>query len=256
VRAGAETIVLGPLRAGEERVWEGRVARGRVALRGARTVSAPDELAVALRDRVEQLGGARPLRLAALAPEAHAAGVSCEGARGASPASATVVSGERLALVDARRCDVPAVPEPPAGPRAPSLADAPPRGRIERIRSHGDESALPARSLLEMLRQRIVPVARACFRDDRAGRPAYSTRATFEFELADREVVRADVQGRIAPELRACLSSAVDGLDIPRFDGTVSVRYPLYTRAEPARPTLRLDADVADAIDAIAPEEE
>ncbi len=106
-----------------------------------------------------------------------------------------------------------------------------------------------------MLRHRIVPVARGCFREDRAGRPNYQTRAVFAFQLADREIVDAGVSGRLTPELRACLLRAVDELAIPRFDGTVAVRYPIYTAPQLPPPTLSLDGDVADAVDAIAPEE-
>ncbi len=102
-----------------------------------------------------------------------------------------------------------------------------------------------------MLRQRIVPVARRCFREDRRGRPNYQTRAIFEFRLADREVVDAEVTGRLTPELRACLLSAIDALEIPRFDGTIAVRYPIYTAPELPPPTLTLDTDVADAVDAL-----
>lgn len=102
-----------------------------------------------------------------------------------------------------------------------------------------------------MLRQRIVPIARRCFRADRRGRPNYQTRAVFEFRLADREVIDAHVRGRLTPELRACLLEAVDTLEIPRFDGTISVRYPLYTAPELPPPTLTLDPEVADAVEAI-----
>ena len=128
---------------------------------------------------------------------------------------------------------------------------APPRGRIARIAAREGESRLPSRSLLELLRQRIVPVARGCFREDRRGRPSYQTRAVFEFRLADREVVDAEVTGRLTPELRACLLAAVDTLEIPRFDGTVAVRYPIYTAPQLPPPTLTLDTDVADAVDGL-----
>jgi hypothetical protein len=43
----------------------------------------------------------------------------------------------------------------------------------------------------------------------------------------------------------------VDTLEIPRFDGTVAVRYPIYTAPELPPPTLALEPHVADAVDAI-----
>ena len=94
-------------------------------------------------------------------------------------------------------------------------------------------------------------MARGCFRDDRRGRAAYQTRATYSFRLADREIIDAEVQGRLSDALRQCLERAIDDLEVPPFEGTVSVRYPLYTRAVERPPTLTLDADVADAVDAL-----
>lgn len=250
---GGRAVDLGVLRAGEELSWEGE-ARGAIRVRArssARAVAAPDEIALALRDRAERAAGRRdrPLRLAALAPESMAGGGTC-GSSGVRSASGAIGRDEQLVLADTRRCDRPAVPEPEAS-AAPSREPAP-DGRLARIARHEGRSGLPERSLLELLRQRIVPVARGCFREDRAGRPNYQTRAVFDFRLADREVVEADVSGRITPELRGCLLRAVDALEIPRFDGVVQVRYPIYTAPELPPPTLTLGADVADAVDAIA----
>ncbi len=251
-QVGRRSVDLGVLRAGEELSWEGE-ARGPIRIRAgasARAVAAPSAIELALRDRAERAAGRRdrPLRLAALAPESMAAGGTC-GSSGVRSASGAIGRDEQLVLADTRRCDRPAVPEPAASaaPSAPA-----PEGRLARIARHEGRSGLPERSLLELLRQRIVPVARGCFREDRAGRPNYQTRAVFDFRLADREVVEADVSGRITPELRSCLLRAVDALEIPRFDGVVEVRYPIYTAPELPPPTLTLGADVADAVDAIA----
>lgn len=112
-------------------------------------------------------------------------------------------------------------------------------------------TSLPSEPLLTVLRQRVVPVARGCFRTDRAGRANYRARAEFEFRLADREVVEADVRGRIAPELRECLLEAVDRLEVPRFDGSVVVRYPLVTQPEMPPPVLDLAPALADRVDTI-----
>jgi hypothetical protein len=94
-------------------------------------------------------------------------------------------------------------------------------------------------------------VARGCFRRDRAGRADYQVRAIFEFQLADREVVSAHVEGKIAEELRSCLLAAVDQLAVPRFSGKVVVRYPLVTEREPLPSQIELTAEAAQGVDAL-----
>jgi hypothetical protein len=71
------------------------------------------------------------------------------------------------------------------------------------------------------------------------------------FELADREVVAASVQGQIQDALRRCLLDAVDGLLVPRFTGRVVVRYPLVTEREPLPSQVELTASTADEVDAL-----
>lgn len=248
VRVGSIRADLGALRAGEERTWEGILSRGAASItanRTARAAIAPDELGIVVRDRAARAAGRPGVRLAAITPESLADEASCGGGPRRS-ASAPVGRDVHLVLSEPRRCA-----PPPRAPAANVSEGAPADGRIARIARHEGQSSLPARSLLDMLRQRIVPVARRCFREDRRGRPNYQTRAIFEFRLADREVVDAEVTGRLTPELRACLLSAIDALEIPRFDGTIAVRYPIYTAPELPPPTLTLDTDVADAVDAL-----
>jgi hypothetical protein len=108
---------------------------------------------------------------------------------------------------------------------------------------------MPGSPLLSMLRQRIIPIARGCFRRDRGGRPDYEVRALFVFELADREVISATVQGKIAQDLRDCLLTAVDSLAVPRFTGRVVVRYPLVTEREPLPSQIELAPETAGEID-------
>jgi hypothetical protein len=115
-------------------------------------------------------------------------------------------------------------------------------------------SGMPSSPLLSMLRQRILPAARGCFRADRAGRADYQVRAVFVFQLADREVVSAQVTGKIAEELRNCLLSSIDSLAVPRFTGKVVVRYPLVTEREPLPAQVELTASTADRLDAVISE--
>jgi hypothetical protein len=113
---------------------------------------------------------------------------------------------------------------------------------------------MPGSPLLSMLRQRIIPIARGCFRRDRGGRADYEVRALFVFELADREVISATVQGKIAPTLRDCLLSAVDSLAVPRFTGRVVVRYPLVTEREPLPSQIELAPETAKEVDRLSSE--
>lgn len=253
-RIGSRIVVLGALRAGEEVVFEGPVTgRGAMAFSPNRTPAGapPDELLVAVRDRLERAAGRRdaPVRLAALAPESLAQDeLACSIQGPQRSASAPVGPQVRVIEAATRRCDRSPFPTPsPADSTTEALTPA-------HLRTREGPTGLPERSLLTMLRQRIVPAARGCFRDDRRGRPSYQRRAVFAFRLADREVIEADVEGALAASLRECLTHSMDTLDIPPFDGTVSVRYPIYTAPELPPPTLSLDPDIADAVDGVSEE--
>lgn len=117
--------------------------------------------------------------------------------------------------------------------------------------SEGLGRGMPATPLLGMLRKRIIPVARECFRRDRAGRADYAVRAVFRFELADQEVADARVEGPIPAALRNCLLTAVDTLHVPRFTGRVRVSYPLHTLRETLPATIELSAEATDDLDSI-----
>ncbi len=247
-RVGPRTIDLGALRAGEEVVWQGVIDRRRISVQGAaraRSAGAPEALSLALRDRLERATGRRgdATRLVALADRTGAPSTCSARTRPQSPSAVVPLEG-RLVLADSRRCGrspLPHVTPTPAAPSAPTT-----------LHRHTGRRGLPERSLLTMLRQRIIPDARRCFRDDRRGRPSYQRRAVLEFRLADREVVEARVTGSIATPLRRCLEGAMDTLLIPPFDGVVNVRYPIYTAARLPPPVLTLDTDIADEVDAIS----
>jgi hypothetical protein len=130
-----------------------------------------------------------------------------------------------------------------AVPAKPSTAQTPDTSQL------AQGKGMPGSPLLSMLRQRILPVARGCFRRDRAGRADYQVRAVFEFELADREINWARVQGTIAEPLRACLLASVDSLAVPPFTGRVVVRYPLITEREPLPSQIELTPQTASQLD-------
>jgi len=110
---------------------------------------------------------------------------------------------------------------------------------------------MPADPLLDMLRRRVMPVARGCFRRDRGGKPIYAKRAVFAFTLAEREVVDARVEGAIPDALKQCLLQAVDTLEVPRFSGLVTVRYPLVTESAPLPEQLELRPATAGTLDGL-----
>lgn len=235
LRTAGRSIELGALYAGEELHWEGPI-RGATSL----SVGSARERAtrssqswVAARGRA--IAGL-PTRLSAIDPVdlQVASRVDCH-PRGPARRASGVGGDDGMAPAEPLMC----APAPVA--TAPNNA-APGRG-------------VPAETLLQMLRGRIVPIARGCFRRDRAGRVDYSRRATFVFRLADREVTEAEVEGEIDDALRTCLMNAIDVLDVPYFEGEVAVRYPLYTEPGQRPPRIEIQRRVLDAVDRVAGDE-
>jgi hypothetical protein len=156
-----------------------------------------------------------------------------------APDAVAAALGRRLARGDADRpVHVIGPPDPPADALAPP--DDPLAGK-----------GIPKDTVRVMLRQRLVPAARRCFRQDRRGRADHARRAEYIIRLAEREVIEARVQGDLPDALRRCLLGAVDGLDVPMFEGVVLVHYPVYTERAPDPPRLELEGPVADEVDAV-----
>lgn len=109
-------------------------------------------------------------------------------------------------------------------------------------------TAMPAESVLDMLRTQLVPKARACLRADRRGRGDYAVALTFRATFAHREVSEARVDGDIAEPLRACLEGLLPSLRVPDFSGRVRVRYPIYTQREAPPPVIELTPDAAEQV--------
>lgn len=250
IRLGRKTIDLEPLRSGEDRVWKGIVGTNRFRLfsgrRAVRIGQPPNQIANGLDVRLARtMGSVSPREtLAAVSPEDFKPNQNprpvqgtetnkCD-QRGPAWRKSGISSDEApVALAEQRRCfkapmDKPKRPQP----------TVPGKG-------------MPSEPLLAMLRSRIIPVARACFRRDRAGRPNYSKRAVFVFHLSEREVTSADIEGAVSRALRECLLSAVDTLDVPYFSGNVIVRYPLITEAEPLPHQIELTPETAEQVDSL-----
>ncbi len=228
--SGREARALGALRDGDALTYEGRFVSGalRVGSASARASAADGALAAALRARAD--GRTRLVAVDATDASAPAVCTAPEGhpTRRSHLASALLGPGRALiAMAHRRSC---------AAPHAEAESSA---------------AGMPSRPLLTQLRRRVIPLARRCFREDRRGRADYSTRADIRVTLADREIVDTQIEGPITPVLASCLASAFDGLDLPSFDGTIIVHWPLYTAAEPPPPTLELAPDVSRAVDRV-----
>jgi hypothetical protein len=233
---------LGPLRAGEALLWRG-MTRGPIALRYQGAASG--RIRSAHTEPGWGLAPASPGELVALDPRdllkpapagdwpegsAHSDKARCD-RRGPAARNSGISSDARpVALAEERACR-------PTDPKAAGPTSA-----------HAG-IGMPSDPLLSMLRQRILPIARGCFRRDRGGQLRYEKRAVFVFSLAEREVVDAHVEGAIPEALRDCLLAAVDQLDVPRFSGVVKVRYPLITESVPVPEQVELTATTSGALD-------
>ncbi|HEY2736685.1 MAG TPA: VWA domain-containing protein [Polyangiales bacterium] len=242
------------LRAGDSVLVEGRVAGESAVSLGSRTFTpsaAPRALASALAAHADPSRKTRAVAVdrADIDLPAHGKkdrpegqdhppvrGIDCDRRGPAQRVSGLSSDAAPVALAEERAL---CIARPAAKPK-PNDRDADEVG-----------AGMPSSPLLSMLRQRILPVARGCFRRDRAGRADYQVRAVFEFELADREVLSAHVEGKIADALRACLLDSIDSLAVPRFSGKVVVRYPLVTERETLPAQIELTATTADRLDAL-----
>jgi hypothetical protein len=241
---GGARVELGALRAGEQRAWRGllrgglrlqvgaRSSAGRPADRALQPALAADALAESGRmpsNALVAIDGRDAATAEQGWPERAARG-ACDRRGPARRLSGISSDAQPVAPAEEHVC------RPADKAPATSSTAAPGRG-------------MPADPLLSMLRQRILPIARGCFRRDRAGRAEYQKRAVFAFILAEREVVEARVEGAIPAALKACLMAAVDTLEVPRFNGTVRVRYPLVTESVPLPDQIELQSGTAGEID-------
>lgn len=227
-------VALHPLRTGEADFATGAGTRGDVAIGGSRVVARPPDAAhaailTALHSRPHAL-----IAVDAADLDASAGACAADGtprARATARASSIVGHGLRIAPAHRRSCTIATASSATTTARTASL---------------------PARALRDQLRRRVIPPARRCFRDDRGGRTRLHREVAFDLVLADREIVDASVDGEIPDTLRACLLGAFDGVEVPAFDGTLVVRWPIHTEAIPPPPVIELAPDVARQVGEIA----
>lgn len=233
VRVDGTAIALGTLRTGESATWTGPATRVDATLNDQRVSGrAPDAAHLSV---ATALAAHRTALVAVEAADLDASAGACDAsgaprARASTRAGSIVGHGLRIAPAHRRSCEL----------AAPAAATA-----------HA-EHGLPGRVLRDLLRRRVIPPARACFRDDRAGRAHVHREVTFELVLADREIAAASVTGDITDELRVCLLGAFDGVEVPSFDGTLVVRWPVHTEAVLPPPVIELAPDVAREVHEIA----
>ncbi len=108
-------------------------------------------------------------------------------------------------------------------------------------------------TLRRMIRRTVLPRVRACFAQERAGRPSWEGRATLVLGLEGPEVAYAEVETE-SPALRACVLGAVDHLVVPaaagRHDARTLIRYPFFSQPEASRAPEPLRAPTLTALDA------
>jgi hypothetical protein len=242
---------LSTLRGGDSVTLEGRITNGFAVELGAHTLAAraaPRELLTAAAAHAAQTAGSRELSSGLVAVDRTDRAKT--GDRPLAQQSSCDRRGpaQRQGGLSSDTAPVSLAQERSSCARTDNTGDAAKKPNDD---AHAPGAGMPGSPLLSMLRQRILPAARGCFRKDRAGRADYQVRAVFEFELADREVVSARVQGKIAEALRSCLLTAVDSLSVPRFSGKVLVRYPLVTEREPLPAQVELSAEAAGDVDTV-----
>ena len=235
LRAGEALSYIGPNAARSAFQWSGARRRGAnraYVLHDTGSLVAVDAQDLRAADQLDRAWPALPKHVGKKTP--------CDRRGPPSARSGISTDDAPVALAEERVCRV--VPKPSASAAAQQAKPALGAG-------------MPSDPLLDMLRHRVMPFARDCFRRDRAGKSEYELRAVFVFALAEREVVSADVEGRIPETLRQCLMGAVDTLDVPRFTGTVQVRYPLVTESAPKAEQIQLTQVAAQAVDALIRED-
>jgi len=109
-------------------------------------------------------------------------------------------------------------------------------------------TAMPAESVLEMLRTQLVPKARACLRSDRRGRGDYAVALSFRAFFSHREVSEASIEGDVPEPLRECLMALLPKLRVPAFSGGVRVRYPIHTDREAGTPVIELTPEISESV--------
>ncbi|MFT3927306.1 MAG: hypothetical protein QM778_32485 [Myxococcales bacterium] len=109
-------------------------------------------------------------------------------------------------------------------------------------------TAMPAESVLDMLRTQLVPKARACLRSDRRGRGDYAVALSFLAFFSHREVSEVSIDGKIPEHLRTCLTDLLPKLRVPAFSGGVRVRYPIHTDREPPPPVIELTPEISESV--------
>lgn len=109
-----------------------------------------------------------------------------------------------------------------------------------------------SRASLSRVRRRLEPRVRACFARARAGRPRWSGAATLALRVRYGELDDVRVEGATDPALAECLRGVPDHLaDLPATDQRLEVRFPYRSEARPPPPPVPLAPSVDRLLDAI-----
>lgn len=104
-----------------------------------------------------------------------------------------------------------------------------------------------SREAFGRMRARLRPAVTACFARARAGRPSWSARATLALVIEDGELVSSAVTQSTDPALNECLAHVADDFeDIPASSGAVAAFFPFVSPALAPAPS---PAAVGPALD-------
>lgn len=134
------------------------------------------------------------------------------------------------------------------GSHAGASIAAPPYLAADAPESLAPVTGMPAESVLEMLRNQLVPKARACLRSDRKGRADYAVNLSFRAFFQQREVSEMGIDGPVPEPLRKCLLDLLPKLRVPAFSGGVRVRYPIHTDRAPVPPIIELTPEMRESV--------
>lgn len=213
---------LGPLRAGEQVVWEGRFPAGGASL--------------AVDGAVTRVQHADAFVDAALGPRLareHGAVTDPRTDLVAAPSGMRRVTGKGTGL---------------------SVGAGISQQRYGIRFSHGcGELVGVSREVVQRAFANVRPRVRACFRAARRGREAFAARVTVSVVLSserDPSVQILETSGDVSEELAACVGAAAGAIQIQLPPGdNVEVRYPFATRGVTRPRTVELPEDIALAFD-------
>ncbi len=252
VRGLGDSPRSGALHAGQALLFEGELSASHLVVDGAgrtsRTSPAPPSIAAGLGVMLSRQVGVPDRRASRVTVAAHDLGAN---EKWRTPwLDAYPVLRNAVGPVELRQTTpVMLGPDYAAGRVLPIRPRVPPIIRCYSCCGVSVRGAL-SKEVLRRLMTPVEPRVRACFAQERRGRPDWSARAVYGLVLERREVAAKVVTGsNISERLEACLLDAVDQLVIPFAEGVVVIHYPYVSEAIPAAPSIPVDPALGSTLD-------